>query len=90
MQNSGNSGNGQSGQSAILDATDTYCPDLFLVMRQFVKSQLGVNRFVQINTKENRAEARIMQICTAYGYEYKMRKEGDIYSFMLDLAPTTP
>jgi len=85
MQNSGNSGSGQLGQSAILDATDTYCPELFLVIRRFISSQLGKSRFIQIGTRENRAENRIKHICIEYGYSYKMREENGIYLFLLDL-----
>ena len=85
MQSNNNSGIGQTGQPAILDATDTYCPDLFLVIRRFINSQLGKSRFVQIGTRENRAENRIRHICIEYGYSYKMREENGVYLFLLDL-----
>lgn len=72
-------------QPAVLDATDTFCPDLFLVLRRFIKQQLTKSRFVQISTKESRAEARIKHICSEYGYAYKAMEKDGVYSFLLDL-----
>ena len=70
-----------------LDAAEIRCPDLFLVMRQFINANKGSSRYIQINTKEDRAEVRIKQLCITYGFEYKAAKIEGQNVFMLDLRP---
>lgn len=71
-----------------LNASNIRCPDLFLVMRMFINEHKSSVRYIQINTKDERSEARVKQICINYDYEYKSVKMNDEYVFMIDLQPS--
>ena len=51
----------------VLDARDVYCPELFLVMRRFINSRPD-EKFIQVNTKEERARNRLEHFCSEIFY----------------------
>ena len=71
-----------------LNASNIRCPDLFLVMRMFIKEHKSSVRYIQINTKDERSETRVKQICLNYGYDYKSTKMNGEFVFLLDLQPS--